>query len=169
MLAYAWKIPVVAICSLQAIAAAAAWQSHSAAAQPTQSMQPTRIVAVMNAYRGQVFAASWLWQAEKLHLLAPPQVLDASQWCSAPFHSLKRSSSAASSFPILIAGPGLSTYLPQPASSSEPFELAPQSIWEPQAAVVGRIGWQKFQHGDITTAEALAPNYIRASAAEEKK
>jgi hypothetical protein len=43
-----------------------------------------------------------------------------------------------------------------------------QECWQPQAATVGRLAWRKYQAGQRHDLWALAPVYMRPSAAEEK-
>jgi tRNA threonylcarbamoyladenosine biosynthesis protein TsaB len=46
--------------------------------------------------------------------------------------------------------------------------VVPQSLWEPRAATVGRLGWQEFERGRRDDLWKLAPIYLRPSYAEEK-
>lgn len=41
-------------------------------------------------------------------------------------------------------------------------------FWQPQASVVGQLGYQLFQTGQLVDPVQLVPNYYRKSAAEEK-
>jgi tRNA threonylcarbamoyladenosine biosynthesis protein TsaB len=41
-------------------------------------------------------------------------------------------------------------------------------LWQPQAKVVGKVGYQLFQQGRTIPPVQLVPNYYRKSAAEEK-
>jgi len=44
----------------------------------------------------------------------------------------------------------------------------PESLWQPLASVVGRVGWLAYQAGRRDDLWKLVPQYYRASAAEEK-
>jgi tRNA threonylcarbamoyladenosine biosynthesis protein TsaB len=46
--------------------------------------------------------------------------------------------------------------------------VLPESSWQPMAAAVGRIAWTAYRAGHRDDIWKLAPNYYRASAAEEK-
>jgi tRNA threonylcarbamoyladenosine biosynthesis protein TsaB len=62
-------------------------------------------------------------------------------------------------------GPGLrrlATHLPAGVSA------VPQEYWQPTAAAVGKLAWQRFHIGQRDDAWKLAPCYYRPSAAEEK-
>ncbi len=48
------------------------------------------------------------------------------------------------------------------------INIAPAELWQPMAQQVGFLGSRLQQAGRCVTAEQLLPNYIRASAAEEK-
>ena len=67
---------------------------------------------------------------------------------------------------IRIAGTGLRNYLPSEAANCE---VVSHELWEPRSIEVGQIGWEKFLRGEFSSATSLAANYIRHSAAEEKK
>ncbi len=41
-------------------------------------------------------------------------------------------------------------------------------LWQPQASVVGQLGYAAFQAGELVDPVQLVPNYYRKSAAEEK-
>lgn len=47
-------------------------------------------------------------------------------------------------------------------------ELVPEEFWQPMAAAVGQVAWKAYQTGQRDDVWKLAPNYYRASAAEEK-
>jgi tRNA threonylcarbamoyl adenosine modification protein YeaZ len=129
--------------------------------------------------------------AAVLQQIAPSQVVDAAVWQAQPWSSLNRDPSAslalahlpqasqadadvdlplaravAESLPsqVLVCGPGLRTYLPQPQLG---VQLADADRWDPTASCVGRLGWELFQRGQAVTAHTLRPNYVRRSAAEE--
>jgi tRNA threonylcarbamoyladenosine biosynthesis protein TsaB len=47
-------------------------------------------------------------------------------------------------------------------------EVLAEKLWQPMAAAVGQVGWQAYQSGRRDDVWKLAPQYYRASAAEEK-
>lgn len=196
MLAYAWRIRVACVDTLEAIAWGVA-QATRAQAIPTEAIPteaadevlstgaaraadaPLLIVPVVNAFRKQVFAAAWryapagnqpLWQQ-----LAAAQVIGAAQWQAAPLHSLSAAPATAAGLaaptltatglePIVVCGPGLQSYLPHP---TPPVALAEQRLWQPKAASIAELGWEKFRRGQVVAADQVRPNYVRPSAAEE--
>jgi tRNA threonylcarbamoyladenosine biosynthesis protein TsaB len=44
----------------------------------------------------------------------------------------------------------------------------PEELWQPMASAVGQVGWRAYQSGQRDDVWRLAPQYYRASAAEEK-
>ncbi len=172
MLAYAWNIPIVGVDSLHAIAFRIGCQ-RIGSPNWLENPEKTWIISVANAFRRQVFASAWLLEAHSsdtpvLAPVAPSQVLDADDWQDAPLHSLAMTPSAASWVDsnarpaFLLGGPGLRNYLPK-----FPIELVPDSLWDPTAAVTGKLGWLAHLEGRSTNSRLLMPNYVRASAAEE--
>jgi tRNA threonylcarbamoyladenosine biosynthesis protein TsaB len=47
-------------------------------------------------------------------------------------------------------------------------EIVSPALWQPMAAAVGQVAWQAYQAGRRGSVWELAPQYYRASAAEEK-
>ncbi|MCI0333820.1 MAG: tRNA (adenosine(37)-N6)-threonylcarbamoyltransferase complex dimerization subunit type 1 TsaB [Planctomycetes bacterium] len=45
---------------------------------------------------------------------------------------------------------------------------APEELWQPMAIAVGRVAWRAYRSGKRDDVWTLAPQYYRASAAEEK-
>lgn len=167
MLAMAWDVPVVGVDSLAAIAC------RQTTEHPGQTDDPPHvIVPVINAFRKQVFASAWMTSGGGFQNLAQSQVVGASEWCSQPLESLQihpndRKISTWQHLPVVITGPGLANYTP---SSPLPpsHTLADPSAWLPRAEEVAQLGWQAYQAGEAVSAAELTPNYVRASAAEEK-
>jgi tRNA threonylcarbamoyladenosine biosynthesis protein TsaB len=48
------------------------------------------------------------------------------------------------------------------------IEVVDEKLWQPQAGVVGRVGYDLLLAGQVTDPIQLVPNYYRKSAAEEK-
>ena len=131
------------------------------------------VVPVLNAFRKQVFTAAWRFPAASPACqLALTQVLDVELWQAAPLAVQAKlparlgavQVTAESDERIIVAGPGLHTYQPLPECG---VQTADESLWEPNAAWVGQLGWLGYQQGQAVTAEELVPNYVRRSAAEE--
>ena len=163
MLAMAWKIPVVPVDTLQAIALRArlAKEQNQASAESPDAI----FIAVLNAFRGQVFASALQFdQIGRLSVLARSTVLDAELWRQDPAASLGVSGSPFSDCPKFVSGPGLSSY----AVSCPNVCVVDAELWQPTATEVAALGNRVFAASGGTTAALLQPNYIRASAAEEK-
>lgn len=172
-LAFAWKIPVVSVDTLHAIARRIANASANA-------RQPFHLVTVINAFRKQVFAAGWqVVPGGCMHQKRLSQVVDASRWVEDPWGSLSQFAEAplyststvsaeanCSNQPVYVSGPGLRNYTPATAARCE---LVLPELWEPRSQEVGQIGWEKLLRGEVSSAISLAANYLRSSAAEEKK
>ena len=191
MLGFAWRIPLVPVCSLAVIASRVASELLLPAI-PAESPNapvggavagPVQVVAVLNAFRKQVFAASWWCDSSGLRPIAAPQVIDAGEWCASPSDSLRGDQENAGGIerqncPVVLTGPGLELYVPEAAGvlnggSWEALEpnsrwIAPTAMWEPRASDVGLLGWRAFQSRQTVAPELLLANYVRASAAEEK-
>ena len=160
MLAMAWNVPVVAVDTLQAIAL-------RACGAVSQSRQGDPILAVINAFRGQVFATAVQFREPgKLTVLVPSCVLDAQQWREDPLNAL---GSEVKSAQVLVSGPGLRNYpLPVELLYGVYYQSLLPEVWNPTAVQVARLGQLGLEAGLTHNAFTLEPNYIRASAAEEK-
>ncbi len=158
MLAMAWKVPVVPVDTLQAIAL----RAHAAF---PQSQAP--IIAIINAYRGQVFATAVRFgEPGELTVLRASCVFDLEAWQARPIQVLDIAGNISE---VLVSGPGLKNYpLANETSDGVAFRTAPPEIWNPTATEVARLGQLGLEAGLALDALTLEPNYIRASAAEEK-
>ena len=149
-LAWATKIPVVFIGTLRAIAA-------QAAPALSESPSPWRIVAVSNAYRKQVFTATYTFDdpltCREVHA---PTTMDVSHWKSIPSQD------------TWVTGPGLAL-MDEAWRSEHSDRLVDPRYWSPRASVVGQLGYQDLQSGKGLDPVELLPEYGRASAAEEKR
>lgn len=149
-LAFALKIPVVEVDTLEAIAVGAATES--------ECEEPLVVVPVINAFRKQVFSATWLFSDRQRRCIVPSHVRDASEWIENP-------ASQDSEQPIWVAGPGLSNYEPSPGK----WQIASRAVWEPSVEAVAAIGAEKAKLEEFVEPANLTPNYLRKSAAEEQK
>lgn len=168
MLAYAWQCPLVAVDTLAAVARGASYGDHTKG-------EPVVVIAVLNAFRRQVFAAAWHRENDAWNELAASQVIDAANWQQQPLQALQpRAEVAAGERPwgrwesarCVVLGPGVEVYPPSPHAR---VEVARAEWWQPRAAHVAAIGWEKFLAGQTTSALELLPNYLRASAAQERR
>ena len=111
--------------------------------------------AVMDAQRQELFAAKFVARGElKPQAMAiETQVLSQADWLAA----LEPGDS--------VTGPGLRRMTaPLPPGVA----VVDESLWQPMAATVGKIGWRDFQAGRRDDVWKLMPLYYRPSAAEEK-
>lgn len=180
MLGYAWGVPIAGVDSLHAIAMRAFREPAS------DATAEKLIIPVMNAFRKQVFSAVYLTQPGGLKTLTEALVVDAPAWLADPLGTMtgnrKSDESLKSSLLVgaveigryvsnkqLVTGPGLKTYpiVESAQLESDQLVLAPESLWQPAAVDVGRIGWELFLSGKAVTSSDLQPNYVRQSAAEE--
>lgn len=188
MLAFAWRVPLVGVDTLQAIA----FQQGKSLAD---GAGPQFIVPVLNAFRRQVFTAVWFRDSQgQLQCYRDSYVCDAKVWMQNPGECLRGAPEPAqerAEFPgatqapdgrrpatqetsetplsapgaILVAGPGLEVY--QPVARLE-LELAPEDRWYPRLECIAELGRLGFELGETATATSLLPKYVRASAAEEQ-
>ncbi len=162
MLGLAWRIPIVPVDTLQAIALRAFEGVPSERAH-----EP--FVAVINAFRGQVFASIIEFEASReLTVLAKSCVIDAAAWGANPLGNFGIDRLAISkTASAWITGPGLKSY--PPAFEQAEFSVVEEGLWNPTATEVASLGRIGLAAGKGSDAYHLEPNYIRASAAEEKR
>ena len=140
--AYAVQAQVLGVDTLQAIA----WQTP-------QDCSPLHVI--MDAHRGQLFAArlvhdaeaGWVWDKTT-------EIADVTAWRNAV---LPRE---------WVTGPMLSrlaTTLPAEVN------VVPAASWMPLADAVGQLAWRQYAAGRRDDVWQLVPNYFRLSAAEEKR
>ncbi len=178
-IAYALHIPTIGIDSLETIAAET---SRLLALENSNSdCEPTMVWTVMDAYRGQLFAALWLQHpAEfdsplgKSQEILASHLVDSSQWEEA----ILLGSSLASlelpiiptltrGVPVVLTGPGIvrcPRLLSAPPNSG--FRILNGVV--PRAGIVAQIARRKLQQNQTTDPFCLMPVYLRGSAAEEK-
>lgn len=142
-LAYATGANVMGIDTLAAIAA----------------QSPPQVASVwpaLDAQRGELFVAQWQRDAADASVwreTTAPRIVDGATWIA----SLSRGT--------VISGPGVRRWREQVPPG---VEVVGEEHWQPRAAPVGQLAWRKFQAGQREDLWSLAPNYLRASAAEEK-
>jgi tRNA threonylcarbamoyladenosine biosynthesis protein TsaB len=143
-LAYVTGAGVVGIDALEVIAA--------------QSPASTKSVwAAFDAQRGELFVARWE-NADTADALSwkqttDPRIVDGQTWIA------KLAAGEA------VSGPGVRRWRDGvPACVQQIAE----DRWQPQASTIGKLAWRKFQAGERQDLWGLSPNYMRASAAEEK-
>jgi tRNA threonylcarbamoyladenosine biosynthesis protein TsaB len=143
-LAYARQIEVLGIDTLDVLALQA-WGHH----------RGERVHAVLDAQRNQLFAAQFAGAGNDAFptRLNETHIVDLDPWLA----SLRPGE--------WVVGPTVGKWchrLPSGVGAADP------ECWHPQAGVVGRLAWRDYQLGRRDNLWRLAPQYHRASAAEEK-
>jgi tRNA threonylcarbamoyladenosine biosynthesis protein TsaB len=139
-LAYAVSAHVVGLDTLRVIA----WQAKEAA---------DHICAVLNAQRQQVFVARFQHIDQEWTTVTPTSIVDNEAFL------------ASLDARVSVTGTGLARLrdrLPDGVHAVDP------SLWAPQAATVGILGYHDTQSGRRDDLWKLTPEYFRKSAAEEK-
>lgn len=144
-LAYALKAEVVAVNTLDVLARQA-------------PLDGSRCWAVLDAFRGQLFAASYhrygsnAWQRD-----------DATHECALP--TVEEWSDMLRAGDIVL-GPVLGKLKGKLPGD---VQIAPATSWEPQAETVARLALELYREGRRDDLWTLVPYYGRLSAAEEKR
>jgi tRNA threonylcarbamoyladenosine biosynthesis protein TsaB len=152
--AYAVGCDVIGVPTLEVIAAQVAAEMPPGSKQLPRPQIAAVLSVVLDAGRQQVFSARFRPIADgRLEWMEPTALVDDAVWLA----GLQPGE--------LIAGPGLRKFsdrLPKNAI------VAPTQLWAPGAATVGRLALGRYQSGQRDDLWSLAPQYFRASAAEEK-
>lgn len=155
-LAWALGLPVVGVPTLTAVACQASehiWSSD-------QTDGPVRLSVASNAYRSQVFVSEGALAHEESALGQTFDIIEHAKWLS----QLPRGGVD------WVSGPALAIPIPENLQHAlKKVQVTPESLWEPRAATIGRLGLQRLLAGDAASPEALLPDYGRLSAAEEKR
>ena len=122
--------PIAAVSLLQAMAASG--QSRG------------RVVAVLDAGRGEVYAGEYDVDTSGAHLVSE-RLLGRAELMESGAGSI-----------IVTADPGL-------ASAGRNARLRVEEIELPRSDLIARLGWQKIQAGEIVSPEDLEANYLRRS------
>ncbi len=163
MLSLASHIPIVPVDTLEVIAQR---YFENVALLSTDPVQ--RFVTAINAFRKQVFTANWIIESQTLRRASDDAVVDMSHWIHCPWYGPEFDAEFDAESKAIggcVTGPAL--HVVQPANDR--WTLANSELWQPMAEQVGRIGMREFMLGHTTSARELTANYIRASAAEEKR
>jgi tRNA threonylcarbamoyladenosine biosynthesis protein TsaB len=139
-LALAWRLPVVAVNTLDTIGAAL-------------SFYPEPVLAVINAYQGEIYAALYDHGRRRGgYLVAPPRAL-------------------AKKFPVrlLVVGPGVAVLKKsrRPAAKHWTY-IADDRFW-PSARRIARLAEPRIRRGDFDDPDRLEPYYIKRTDAERNR
>ncbi|MDZ4849240.1 MAG: tRNA (adenosine(37)-N6)-threonylcarbamoyltransferase complex dimerization subunit type 1 TsaB [Pirellulaceae bacterium] len=177
-MAYGLKIPLVAVDTLETIALRATSFRSFPTSQDGAS-NAMFIWTVLDAYRGQLFAALWRIETEiagphSCQVVLPSHLVDLDAWV----HSMEKqearpSSETHSTEPnqrqsFILAGPGLVRCKDLLSRNLlNRFSVHPEIA--PHASMVEVVGRRRLNLGQTMDAFQLMPVYLRASAAEEKR
>ncbi len=181
-MAYALNIPVIAVDSLETMAWKAADTFTSepllAGNSDPDHLDTFFVWAVLDAYRGELFAALWQLQVKEKRIafeaIVPSRIVECGAWSD----SLLTDNSTSRAFynqpkpsierRVLLVGPGLMR-CKNLLDMAPRFDLLTLPTLSPHASMVAKIGRQKLVRGEILDAFHLMPVYLRGSAAEEKR
>lgn len=144
-LAYTWKIPLVGVPTLEALA--------YGCPAPGVVLSP-----LIDAQKGNVYQALYRFEKGNLVEIMSPRVIH---------HEVALTELAQQDAPVLVMGEGAVMYADKIAATGGKVELAPPHVVIPRAGSVAGLGrhmLEKGIHHDIMT---LEPYYIRRSEAEE--
>lgn len=138
VLAYATACRIVGVNTLEALARQAASPEH-------------KITTILDAQRGEFFAASWSVDARgEIEPREPTRIVTVDE-----LREMARNSGK-------IAGPVVEKLAGQLPSSVAAIKIPPQ------ASAVAAQGWRVAERGEFTDPFALIPQYLRRTAAEEQ-
>jgi tRNA threonylcarbamoyladenosine biosynthesis protein TsaB len=154
--AYAANAEVIGVSTLEAIAM-----------QLPISMDirhPREIHAVLNAQRNELFVGRFRAEAIGQEY---PDLAGQLVFPRAAADSIVPAEAWLASLPpnAVVAGTGLERLRDRLPNT---VMVAPQPLWEPSAAMVGRLAFRDYEKGRRDDLWKLAPVYLRPSAAEEK-
>ena len=178
VMAYALKIPIVAVDTLEVIAQQVS-DSRTESESPTEPESPTvpgsqnlDLFTVADAFRGQSFWAKYrIGAGECIETIRTR--IDDNTWLA------QELSAQDPSVCIAVAGPSLEKlrecYRDVPSSQCQSALDKRSLVWEPKqygeprASTVARLGWRAWMRNQTVEPFGLLPMYYRSSAAEEKQ
>ena len=146
MMAYALQIPLILVPTLEALA-------HH------RICEGVRLVAVMDAQKGNVYAQEFAWKADAdglvLHVVRPLAILPLTEVIVG---------FAGTAQPVLLLGDAMQKRIDMPLPAG--VRLAPIHARMPRAACVGLAGLTRLRNGETADPMTAAPLYLRRSEAE---
>ncbi len=138
---YAWlnQTELVAVDTLRAIAQ-----------QAPKNIE--QVTAAIDAQRGELFVGTYQW--------------DEITGCRQLIRPIHVSSQDGLPIGQTLTGPGLAKLRPELHSQ---FHLLDETLWQPRASSVAKLGLNMRQQREISVPETLEPVYVRVSYAEEKR
>lgn len=143
-LAYVWRVPIVGVSTLAALA--------YACPAPNSLLCP-----LLDAQKGNVYQAVYRWEQGKLFEITAPRVIAHQD----AIKELKEQP-----LPVLMLGEGAVLFQEAIVAAGSPIELAPPHVILPRAGSVALLGHQMLAQGISDDAMTLEPLYIRRSEAE---
>lgn len=143
-LAYVWRVPVVGVSTLAALA--------YACPAPNSLLCP-----LLDAQKGNVYQAVYRWEAGNLIEITAPRVIAHQD----AIKELKEQP-----LPVMMLGEGAVLFQEAIVAAGSPIELAPPHVILPRAGSVALLGHQMLAQGISHDAMTLEPLYIRRSEAE---
>lgn len=140
-LAFATGARLVAVPSLDALAENAPADARN-------------LVVLLDAKRGQVFAARYVRDGDAWRVVEPARLDRLATFL------------AAAPRPVTLLGEGVKY---QPVADAAGVMPADESTWIARASVVARLGAEIAARGEFTSPHALVPRYVRLVEAEEKR
>lgn len=154
---FAVGCPAVAVSTLDQLAFQAAQRISS------QQEAPARLCVAIDAYRGQFYRSEVVvpggdaaTRVERWRVVRADAAVDARQW-----HDELEQLVGESAEPVWLVGPAAAKAATIASVNSLP-DIASN------ATAVGQLAWQYYERGRHDDFYSLRPNYLRASAAEEK-
>ena len=145
--AYAVGAEVLGMDTLEVIA------SQCDAAEPRGGRSASRVEAVIDAQRKELFVGRFMKDSQGLIRLDENRIVPVDQWLA----ELRAGA--------IVTGTGIQRFLDRlPADVA----VAAEPLREPQAVTVGQLAWKQYDRGRRDDLWKLSPKYLRASAAEEK-
>lgn len=110
------------------------------------------VTAIVDAQRGEVFAADYVWNAQsqtreavsEIRIAGPEQLNLQATLCGPPLEKLQH-------------------------KLASHFATAPADCWHPRAGTIAQLAVWKFNRGEFADPVTLEPVYVRRSYAEEKR
>lgn len=142
-LALAVQVKIVVVSTLRVLA-----QNALLASQP-----PRHLAVILDAKRGQVYAAPFQHDQSAYRQTSESRVVDPAEFL------------AALPEPRFLLGQGIPFHAE--ALRSVPHECLPKSLWLPRVETVCRLGFERAQQGQFQDPSTLTPLYLRRPEAEE--
>jgi tRNA threonylcarbamoyladenosine biosynthesis protein TsaB len=123
------------------------------------------VVPILDAKRGQVFAARYEREAEGLRRIGEPGLVDPAAFVSEALQRARGLDGPGGK--VAVLGEGVDYHRPAILSAGEGVVELDKSLWPGRASTVHRLGWTMAQRQMFSDPATLLPIYIRLPEAEE--